>query len=123
MSTVYERARNNEYKPATDYPSKPAQPAILRKKVSELSNDEITAVPAIREAYNADIEAYERAKYAYNNEQGRLHAKFKADLEEEHGLVGHPKADKLFSKAWEDGHYAGYAEVALKYDDLVDLVK
>lgn len=50
-------------------------------------------------------------------------AKHKASLETKWGLVGHPKADKLYSLAWEMGHSAGYHEVGLYYDDMAELLK
>lgn len=56
-------------------------------------------------------------------EEARLVALFKADLEAEHGIVGNPKADRLFEIAWEHGHSSGYGEVLLHYEELVELVK
>jgi hypothetical protein len=59
-----------------------------------------------------------------------LRAEFRKDLEDEFGItaalaagsVTQEKADKLFNKAWEDGHSSGYREVALHYDELSELV-
>jgi hypothetical protein len=50
-------------------------------------------------------------------------AEHKARMEANHGLSGHPKADKLYEIAWEFGHSAGYGEIEIYYDQLVDLVK
>ena len=60
---------------------------------------------------------------AYNDDVRRLEKEFKAALEDDNGMTGHPKADILFSKAWDHGHANGYAEVITCYDDLIDLVK
>ena len=46
-----------------------------------------------------------------------------ATLEARHGLTGHPKADKLYSLAWDMGHSAGYGEVENYYSDMADLLK
>lgn len=45
------------------------------------------------------------------------------DLEIEHGLAGHPKADLLWSKAWEAGHGYGLLSIIESYEDLMELVK
>jgi hypothetical protein len=63
-----------------------------------------------------------RAK-AYQTEEARLHAEFRADLESAYETTGNPKKDLLFSKAWDIGHSAGFAEVASYYGDLVELVR
>jgi hypothetical protein len=56
-------------------------------------------------------------------EEARLNSLFKADLENQHGVAGHPKADRLFELAWDYGHSSGYNEVAYYYDDLAELIK
>lgn len=48
---------------------------------------------------------------------------FREDLAKEHDLVGHPKADLLFSIAWVHGHSSGLIEVAQYYDEFADLLK
>jgi hypothetical protein len=59
----------------------------------------------------------------YRAEEARLISLFKADLENQHGVAGHPKADRLFELAWDYGHSSGYNEVAYYYDDLAELIK
>ena len=58
----------------------------------------------------------------YNAEENRLSNLFKCDLEKEFDMVGHPKSEILFHKAWEDGHSGGMIDVLNEYDDLIDLV-
>ena len=58
-----------------------------------------------------------------NEEARRLTDELRARLERENGVVGHPKAALLWSKAWEHGHSAGLSEVESWYDDLVELIK
>jgi len=62
------------------------------------------------------------SKVAYRDEQTRLDMLFKADLEEEFGFENHPKRDRLFRLAWEDGHANGYREVYNSYDYLSELM-
>lgn len=60
---------------------------------------------------------------AYRAEENRLHDLFYADFCAELGIVGHPKADALFEKAWEHGHSSGYSEVMQYGYDLVGLIR
>lgn len=60
---------------------------------------------------------------AYRVETARLEAALKADLEDEHGVTGNPKADKCWEIAWERGHSSGYNDVACVYEDIVELIK
>lgn len=59
-------------------------------------------------------------RIARNNAERQAH---KQKLEEKYGVVGHPKADRLYELAWEHGHSSGYSEVEIYYDDFVELVK
>jgi hypothetical protein len=59
----------------------------------------------------------------FHDESRRLKALFKSDLEAEHGLAGHPKADLLFDIAWEHGHANGYYDVEIHYSELAELLK
>ena len=47
----------------------------------------------------------------------------KKELEKEHSVVDHPKADLLFELAWSQGHSSGLEEVRLVYAEMVDLIK
>jgi hypothetical protein len=62
------------------------------------------------------------AREKYHEETRRMKALFKQDLLEEFGLVGHKKAEKFFSLAWEYGHASGYAEVYSYAQELVELL-
>jgi hypothetical protein len=63
-----------------------------------------------------DPEAFGR----YRRELDEKKAAFKAAALEDVGLTGKPYADKLFARAWEQGHAFGYAEV---YDALIDIAE
>lgn len=55
-------------------------------------------------------------------EEARLDEMFRADLERQYGLTGHPKADKVFSLAYERGHSGGREQVANEYSELAELL-
>lgn len=66
---------------------------------------------------------YKAGRAAYRVETARLEAWFKNDFFAELGIEANPKKDLLFSKAWDMGHSAGYAEVMSCGYELVDLIK
>lgn len=117
------RIHNGEFKTALPYPDRVKEPAILRKAVKDLTDAEIATIPAVRAAYTADKAKYEADKDAYLKDDNAREATFVAALHEYHGMTGHPKADLLYSKAYERGHSNGHEEIANYYDDLVELVK
>lgn len=65
----------------------------------------------------------EKMTKAWYAEEGRLRDLFQADLAAEHGVTGNPKEPLLFRLTWEEGHSCGYSEVAIYYDDFVELIK
>jgi hypothetical protein len=70
-----------------------------------------------------DEAAFKKARNEYGTEERRLQEEFEKDLYEDLGIVGHPKASRLYGMAWEDGHANGYSEVYSRAAVLVDLIK
>jgi hypothetical protein len=62
------------------------------------------------------------AMAAYYEEENALLRKFKEDALRECGLEGHPKAEKAYSLAWEEGHSLGYGQVLYELQNLADLL-
>lgn len=59
----------------------------------------------------------------YCEEQVRLEEAFKKDLMEELNIVDNPKAELLYTKAYDIGHSLGYAEIYNVASNLVDLIR
>ena len=59
----------------------------------------------------------------HREEEHRMNDLLRADLEQEHGVAGHAKADRLWALAWEHGHSSGYGEVITYYEDFVTLLQ
>jgi len=114
---------NHAYKNTTEYPSS--------SKYHEEMNTELekfVGTKAEHKEFEKTIkDVYSKRlmedKAAYNKITSELEAQFRKDLEEEFGVINHPKASKLFSTAWNYGHSTGYAEVYNYYSSLVDLIK
>jgi hypothetical protein len=97
-------------------PSKVPEDARVRVQLSE-------ARKALAAASEALLNEGKRTYAAYCEESVRLHDKFKADALEELGLTGHPKAEKLFEKAWEKGHSDGLYSVYEWMETLKELIE
>lgn len=115
---VWEKLEANAYRNPEPYPQAPRKPRL-----------NVKATPAEVRAYADELEAYDAAMKthrewvaAYHARSVALEAEFRHDLEVTFDMVGHPKADLLYSKAWQMGHAAGLLEVANYYSDLVELV-
>lgn len=70
--------------------------------------------------YERELNEY---KERLSKHQAELHRQFKKELFDELGISDNPKREMLFSKAWEQGHGCGYAEVYNYACDLVDLIQ
>lgn len=135
MSDTQSKANSGDYNNKLDYPvQKDFQKVYVYARGNVIANgvprntiDEHQMTAWKTAGHTVEIEdgktAYRAATQAYGAETVRLEKQFRSDLEDEHDMKGHPKANMLFSKAWSLGHSAGYSEVANYYDDLVDLVK
>lgn len=69
------------------------------------------------EVHEKELKAYRKETEKWHAEQSRLGALFKLEALEDVGLTGHPKAEKAWALAWENGHSGGYSDV---YSLLVD---
>jgi len=57
----------------------------------------------------------------FNGNSDRL--RFRTALETDEGMVGHPKAQRLWDLAWCYGHAEGWSEVRFWYLELVTLIE
>jgi hypothetical protein len=57
----------------------------------------------------------------YQEENKRLQDEFRNDLIAEYKMTHHPKANKLFNKAWDMGCAGGPEEVEYCFRDLIEL--
>lgn len=120
--SVYEAVNAGEYKPTMPLPARVEKPAILRKRVDELSHDDMMEAVRAKAKYEADVASYTTAMEAYRKESGELEIKFQRDLEVENGVSGHPRAGLLYQLAYDRGHSSGMGEVALYYSEMADLI-
>jgi hypothetical protein len=65
-------------------------------------------------SYNAHVKHYQE-------EQKRLEDEFREDLILKYNMADHPKANKIFNKAWDLGCSGGLEEVEYYFRDLIEL--
>jgi len=104
------------YENKMEYPARPKKPYLPREHTSE--DAELYAFEL--KNWEKDIEEYRERIKVFNAETRRLEDQFKHDALDDVGLLNHPKADKIYSKAWEDGHSSGLYSV---YQELCDLAE
>jgi hypothetical protein len=75
------------------------------------------------EEYVLDEVSYNAHLKHYHEENKRLQDEFRRDLIEEYGMTDHPKADKIFNKAWDMGSSLGYQSIQEYFEDFVELFK
>jgi hypothetical protein len=119
MNTVWDKLPANQYQNPDPYPTRLHKPA-LRKMVTA---DDHRAYADQLEAYEAAREGFQAARAAWAHKSLALERQFREDLEHYYEMVGHPKADLLYGKAYELSHSGGLEEIANTYSDLVELVK
>ena len=109
----------DQFKNTVEYPDRPgkpvlpkcATPADYRKYAQDL------------EQHAARLEEYKKSSDAWHKEQGRLDDLAKQAMLEDVGLAKHPKRDKIYAYAWEQGHSGGYNDVWCVLSDIADLFK
>ena len=104
------------YQNDMEYPSRPKKPYLAR----EHSSEDAELYAASLKTWEKEITEYRELVKAHNAETKRLEDQFKHDALDDVGLLNHPKADKIYAKAWEDGHASGLHEV---YQELCDLAE
>ncbi len=120
--SIYDKIRLGHYDSAVEFPDRPKRPANLNRKVQDLTNDELREAITVRERYEADMEAYNKAKDAYYASLAEGHERFRQDALEYVGYADHPKASKLYGKAWDRGHSGGLSEVLSALEDYAELL-
>lgn len=106
------------------YPKMPSKPEILRKPIapSDLTAEILEKVQAARVAYDAEKQVYDQ-KYAENKAiAAKRLEEYRAGLPAEYGIAHLPEAieERIYGKAYEDGHAYGYGEIANYYCDLAE---
>lgn len=112
-----------DYKVKIPYPDRPSKPILARIAKGHVSSKDARAYADALEQWEKDMEVFREAEKVYRQADHLLQVQFQNDVLKENGLGNHPKADKVYALAWEEGHANGYREVALWVEKLAELVK
>ena len=102
-----------------EYPSKPVKP-IIRNPKSPSPTDHRDYAVAL-EKYEQEMAEWKIKRDEFNNFSSKINSELVEYIKEVAGLNTIPEKyrDKVWNKAYEDGHANGYTEV---YNQLIDLV-
>lgn len=110
----------DQYKSKLPFPQRPSKPVFKHNATAKDARDYADRLDHYEKV---DYPVYINAINTYRKDEARLYDKFKADLFDDLGITGHPKADKLYMIAYSRGHSAGFQEVYNEALELVDLIK
>jgi len=102
------------------YPKKPSKPILNSKH----STEEVLEYAKKLENYDKEFEQWKFNKSLYDEQDTKLSSlkeEFIKDYVGFYEYVPKDKQDKVWNKAWGDGHSNGWYEVYLHLDELVEL--
>lgn len=124
MSTIIENIKKGKYETKAKYPSKRIYQChkcnLLNRNKDAFCPHCGAELTKARAAFEAD---YENRKKAYSASVNAAYESFKKDTFEELGITDNPKADILFSKAWDLGRSQSLECVWNWAVDLVELIE
>lgn len=118
--TIWGRIKANMFKNILPYPTnevldKHEKYQNLTKEINQLQAG-VQKLESDRSILVSDM------KRAYANKSRELWTEFREALEKAYQMQNHPKKDRIWEKAWDDGHRGGYTEILNAYDELVELL-
>ncbi len=102
-----------------DSPVRPKKPFLAHRA----SSKEVREYAILLEQYENSLLAYKNFEQAYRKEDARLIELFKEDLFKEYRVKDSVKAEKIYSKAWEEGHSDGLSQVEWHFEDIIAFVR
>lgn len=114
---MYEKIESGAYSNQDEYPVGPKKPFLKHAHTSE----EAVKYAKDLKAYESILPTYRELRDNWRAKDSELHSQFKKDALEEVGLTNHPKADKIYAFAYEEGHSCGLNEVWNYLQNLAEL--
>jgi hypothetical protein len=101
---------------------------MLCEKAQEGAYKSKLPYPGVDTTEKLSDEECQKMKKAYRKDDGRLYNEFRDDcrayIEYELGKkINDEQFAAVFTRAWDDGHSAGYLEVVFNLEGLMDIVK
>src|ERR1035437_5766266 len=91
------------------YPTKPSKPVLQQKHTTE----DVLKYADLLKQYEADMVFYRKLTDSYREEHAEFEEVIVEFMKDEAGLHAVPEIyrDKVYNKAWSDGHSDGYTSV------------
>lgn len=104
------------------YPPAPSKPANPRRHLSEFTSTELLEYAKEMERYEASLTEYKAVEKEYNARKTLINSIIEEYIREVSGLNSIPEQyqDKVYSRAYSDGHAYGFSEI---YNILLGLVE
>jgi hypothetical protein len=93
---------------------------MVGMKVGKVEDDFEPPKNCVEESVLDEVSYNAHMKH-YQEERLRLEKEFREDLIAKYKMTNHPKANKLFDKAWDFGCSLGYDAIEDYFQDLVEL--
>lgn len=117
VSAAIKHARETQ---TLKYPDKPAKPSPGKN----ITSAEVRVYADLLEAYEKELKIYNKNLGAYQKESTEINNIIEEYMKEISGLnsiVPADRRDKVWGKAWSDGHSSGYYEVYTYLRELVNI--
>jgi hypothetical protein len=96
----------DKYTPKSQYPATIYKPHL--PKEDRFNPTKVKEYAAKVEEFNAAMVEWNEKRDAWREERIELDEQFKKDALDECGILNHPKAEKAYSLAYQDGHSEGF---------------
>ena len=111
----------NDYENKLEYPKKPIKKCMNCNWHFNDGYNYCSACGHSLKFYSELLKEYKIKLEDYNNNSCVLYEKFRYDSLNDVDLLDHPKANKIFSIAWEYGHSSGLHDVYYWLKELSEL--
>jgi len=108
----------SKYNNPIEYPAMPKKPVTPKTTHPQAFIDYAEEL----RVYATQLEAYQSEKASYQTNKVNRWELFRLDALDEVGLTGHILADRAYSFAYDEGHYAGMPEVYSKLTRIAEMI-
>lgn len=99
-----------------------ANKKIIEAELEQLKDEKKNLHRKLQENENMQVTYRSSLKNISRTQKGIKVEKFKQGLFQNYKEVPEDKLEKVWSKAWNNGHSSGFDEVRIHFEDLIDLV-
>lgn len=114
---------NNGFRNTVPYPKEPTRPPLLSKSANDLTEEDLANLWHVKESFKTAQRQYGDDMALYREGERKSHEAFREALLDNYEIKPGPMADVLYSAAWDEGHHAGFSEVANVFGKYAGIYK